>query len=226
MFINPVKALRRQGSACRTHRAQSAEVVFFLRTQPLFHAGDDEGCTGAEVIDFCPFGKCPQGVEIGVSRTALVQNDGGARQQGGLHEVPHHPAGSGIPEKALALVYVVVESEVFEMLHQHTAMRVGDGLGQARSAGRVEHPNGMRKGQRLEAQGRGVSPIKVVPKDDIRNFADIGLSIQEGNENDFLHRGHGLFEALHFLALVIGLAVVGVAVHREKDAGFYLAKAV
>ena len=89
----------------------------------------------------------------------------GADQQAGDEEVPHHPAGGGVPEEAVAGPQVVVQAELLEVLEQDAALGLHDRLGQAGRAGGVQHPQGVVEGDLLEpGSAAGRRPATTRPR--------------------------------------------------------------
>ena len=68
----------------------------------------------------------PESTEIGVSRAAVVQDDGGIREQSAVQEVPHHPAGRREPEEPVVVLQVGVQTELLQELEEDPAVPVHD----------------------------------------------------------------------------------------------------
>ena len=83
---------------------------------------------------------------------AVVQHDRGVAEQAADEEVPHHPAGRGEPEHAIAALQVEVQLALLQLLEQDAAVAVHDRLRQAGGARGVEHPQGVLERDLLEAQ--------------------------------------------------------------------------
>ena len=97
-------------------------------------------------------GQVPQHAQVGVAGAAVVEHDLGGGEQHAHQEVPHHPAGGGEPEHAVALLGVQVQVHLLEVLEQDAALAVHDRLGQAGGARGVEHPQRVVEGQLRELQ--------------------------------------------------------------------------
>ena len=69
-------------------------------------------------------------------------------------EVPHHPAGGGEEEGAVAGTQVVVEAQPLQLLEQDAAVPVHDGLGQPGRAGGEQHPERVVEGHLLAGTRR------------------------------------------------------------------------
>src|SRR4030095_5361233 len=83
---------------------------------------------------------------------AVVENDRGGGEEGPDQKVPHHPARSGEPEDAVALLRVEVEVPPLELLEQDAAVPVDDRLGEAGRPGGVEDPEGVIEGDAVEGE--------------------------------------------------------------------------
>ena len=76
---------------------------------------------------------------------------------GAGEEVPHHPAGGGVPEEHIAGTEVLVQAQRLEMLEHDAAVAVHDSFRQSGGTGGVKNPQGMaeRNGLELEFRRRG-----------------------------------------------------------------------
>ena len=152
LLVDPVEALGRERRAGRADRLQAAEVAAGAGLDPGLHAGGDVGGAGAEHRHPGALGEVPEHAHVGVARVAVVEDDRGPGQQAGDEEVPHHPAGRGEPEEAVAGVGVDVEVELLQVLEQDAALGLDDRLRQAGRAGGVEDPERVVEGDALEAE--------------------------------------------------------------------------
>ena len=152
VLVDPVEALGRERGAGRADGAEAAEVAPRSRLDPGLHAGGDVGGAGAEHRHPGALGEVPEHAHVRVARVAVVEDDRGPGQQSRDEEVPHHPAGRGEPEEAVAGVGVDVEVELLQVLEQDAALRLHDRLRQAGGAGGVEDPERVVEGDALEAE--------------------------------------------------------------------------
>ena len=187
------------------------------RLHVALHARGDVGGAGAEAGHARPLGEVPEHAQVGVPGAAVVEHDLGRREQHAHQEVPHHPAGGGEPEDAVALLGVEVQVQLLEVLQQDAALRVHDRLRQAGGARGVEHPQRVIEGQPRELRlGSGVAGERRGP-----------AVAAEVAELDHLHPAPDLLrDAGHHLAAVEVLAVVAVAVHRQQHLRLDLGEAV
>ena len=118
---------------------------------PGLHRRGDEPGARPKRGDLRLGGELPQPLGIGL---AVVEHDRGARQQPADQEVPHHPAGGGEPEEAVAGSKIAVETRLLQVLQQDAALTLDDRLRQAGRAGRVEDPERVVERQALEARAR------------------------------------------------------------------------
>jgi len=97
-----------------------------------------------------PFGDAPLGACVREAGAAVVEHDRRSGEEAGDEEVPHHPAGRGVPEETVLGAEVAVQAELFEVLDQDAALGLDDRLGQTGRARGVEHPEGVVEGDLLE----------------------------------------------------------------------------
>ena len=128
----------------------------------LLHARGQEGGRGAEGGGPGLLGQVPQHVQVGVAGAAVVEHDLGVGEQHAGQEVPHHPAGGGEPEHAVALLRVHVQEHLLQVLEQDAALAVHDRLGQPGGARAVEHPQRVVEGQLGELQLGALLPQEAV----------------------------------------------------------------
>ncbi|CAM5328525.1 hypothetical protein SCHAM137S_02116 [Streptomyces chartreusis] len=132
-----------QGGAGAADGTDGRQVVDGGVDAELGHAEQVLGA-GAEDGEAVPGRQLPQEVGPGErGRAAVVRAGGGAGQEGGDDQVPHHPVGSRVPEQAVSGAEVGLEAEGLEVFEQHTAVAVDDALGQAGGAGGEDDPQGV-----------------------------------------------------------------------------------
>ena len=158
-------------------------------------------------------GEVPQHAHVRVAGAAVVEHDRRLGEQARDEEVPHHPAGRGEPEHAVAGPGVDVQLQLLEVLEQDPALALHDRLGQARRAGRVEHPERVVERHLLELEVIGpleaVLPAGAVEVAEPHDpAADLGR------------------DPLDRLAAVEVAPVVAVAVHGEQHLRLDLREAV
>ena len=108
------------------------------RRPALRHAMRNGALTPNDVIAGLG-GQPPQRVEVGLAGVAVEAATTVAPTSRPGHEVvPHHPAGGGEPEEAVAGPEVVVQRERLQVLEEDAAVAVDDRLGQAGGARRVQ----------------------------------------------------------------------------------------
>ena len=190
-------------------------------SHPGLAAGHHVRGGGAEDGGAGQFGDPPLGTGVRVAGAAVVQDDGGADEQPADQEVPHHPAGGGVPEEAVAGAEVEVQAGLLEVLDEDAALRLDDGLGQPGGAGGVEHPQRVVERDllvdRFGGDGDQVVPVQGA-------FGGIGAE-----QRDVHHRAQRGQFAAQFgdgRGAVVLLAAVAVAVHGEQDDRFDLLEAV
>ena len=88
------------------------EVAAPARLGAGLHAGGDERGAGAEAGHLGVGGELPEHLHVGMAGVAVVEDDRGVGEQDADEEVPHHPAGGGEPEDAVAGLGVEVEGEL------------------------------------------------------------------------------------------------------------------
>ena len=152
VLVDPVEPLRSQRRAGRSERAETREVTTRRGLDALLDRRGDEACTGPEAGHARALGQVPEDVHVGMTRAAVVEHDRGRGQQAGDEEVPHHPAGRGEPEDAVAVLGVDVEVELLEMLDQDSALALDDRFRQSSRAGGVQHPERVIEGDPLEGR--------------------------------------------------------------------------
>ena len=150
LVVEPAEAVGRQRGAGGGDALDAGEVEVAGRVDVGLAAGHDVRGGGAEEGGARAFGDAPLGAGVGVAGAAVVEDDRGAGEQAGDEEVPHHPAGGGVPEEAVLGAEVAVQAELLEVLEQDAALGLDDGLGQAGGAGGVEHPQRVVEGDLLE----------------------------------------------------------------------------
>ncbi len=184
-------------------------------------AGHDVGGGGAEEGGTGAFGDAPLGAGVREAGAAVVEDDRGAGEEAGDEEVPHHPAGRGVPEEPVLGAEVAVQAELFEVLDEDAALGLDDGLGQAGGAGGVEHPQGVVEGQVLE-DGFRVGCRQRFPL----QRALGGLAAEERDMDHRAESGQFAAEFGDRFPAVVLLAAVAVAVDGEQHDGLDLLEAV
>lgn len=184
-------------------------------------AGHDVRGGGAEEGGSGLFGDAPLGADVGVAGAAVVQHEGGAGEEAGDEEVPHHPAGRGVPEEAVLGAEVAVEADLLEVFEQDAALGLDDGLRQAGRARGVEDPERVVERDRFE-DGLGVGRDEGGPVEG----AFGGLGAQQRDVHDGAQCGQFPAEFGDGVGAVVFLAAVAVAVDGEQDDGFDLLEAV
>ena len=152
VVVDPAEALGRERRAGRADRPQPRQVAAVARLHAGLHAGGDVGRAGAEAGDLRALGEVPQHAHVRVAGAAVVEHDRGLGEQPGDEEVPHHPAGRGEPEDAVAGLRVDVQVELLEVLEQDPALAVDDRLRQPGGARRVQDPQRVVERDALEGQ--------------------------------------------------------------------------
>ena len=182
VLVDPVEALRRQRRAGRADRAQAREVAAGARLHSRLHAGRDVGGGGAEHRDPGLLGEIPEDAHVGEAGVAVVEDDRRLGEQAGDDEVPHHPAGGGEPEEAVAGLGVDVEVHLLQLLEQDAALALDDRLRQAGGAGGVEDPERVVEGDALEGQlGALALDQQVVPADHVLQRGGAGGRVASGS---------------------------------------------
>ncbi len=170
----------------------------------------------------------PQPRQRWVGRIAVEQHDGGAGQQPRHEVVPHHPAGGGEPEEALARTEVVVQPHHLEVLGDDPAVAVHDRLGQPRGARAVEHVQRVVGGDGSEGQVTVRGGHQLVP----RVHGDTPAERRPGDGvtvRHVHHVGHGAERGHHLRHLRAAVDVSGavpVAVDRHQHVRLDLPEAV
>ena len=114
-------------------------------------AGHEVGRAGAEITDAVAFDEIPEHLKVGILGAAVVEDDSDAGQkQAGDEEIPHHPAGRRVPEKAVALPQVQMKRQDLQVLEKNTAVAVDNRLGPARRSRGIENPERMLERNGLE----------------------------------------------------------------------------
>ena len=170
--VDPLETLGRQRRSGRAQPAQRGKIQLTSGGQAGLGAGEQVGRAHPEVADLLLGDDPPQGVGARERGAAVVGHHGRPGQQAAREEVPHHPAGRGVPEKHVPGPQVLVEREGLEMLQDDAAVTVHDRLGQAGGARGVQHPQRMierhvgvvRLGQRRRV---GAGLAQVVPVQDL-----------------------------------------------------------
>ena len=85
---------------------------------------------------------------------AVEQHEGGADGQPGNEQVPHHPAGGGEPEEAVAGAEIQMQAELLRVLDEDATMPVHDRLRQPSRARGVEDVERCVERHRLERKCR------------------------------------------------------------------------
>ena len=102
----------------------------------------------------------------GCAGAAVVEDDRGVGEQDADEEVPHHPAGRGEPEDAVAGLRVEVQVELLQLLQQDPAVALDDRLRQAGRARRVEDPERVVEGDAVELElGARPERLDLAPAD-------------------------------------------------------------
>ena len=205
LLVDPLEALGGERGAGRADAPQLRRV---RRDHPGLHRRGDEAGARPERRDLRLGGELPQPLGIGLT---VVEHDRGARQQPADQEVPHHPAGGGEPEEAIARPEIAVQPRLLQVLEQDAALPLDDRLRQPRGAGRVEHPERVVEGQALEAELGGLGE-QLVP-----------AARHQHRVLDRRDRGHDLG---HTLAAVEVAPAVAVALGGDQDLRLDLLEAV
>ena len=178
------------------------------RLTPAFMLAADEARARAEARDARVGGELPQPGRVGL---AVVEHDRRARQQPADQEVPHHPAGRGEPEEAVARPAVAVQVRLLQVLQQDAAVALDDRLRQPRRAGRVEHPQRMVERHRLEGE-LGRLGQQIVPA--------------RRHQHGVLERRDGRLDFAHPRPAVEVASAVPVALNGDQHLGLDLPEAV
>lgn len=221
LVVEPAEAVGRERGAGGGDALDAGEVEVAAGVDVGLAAGHDVRGGGAEECGAGLFGDPPLGLDVRIAGAAVVQDDGGAGEEAGDEEVPHHPAGGGVPEEAVLGSEVAVQADLLEVFEQDAALGLDDGLGQAGGAGGVEDPERVLEGGLLEDRlgvGRGEGrPGECA-------FGRVGA--QQRDVDDGAQGGQFAAEFGDGLGAVVFLAAVAVAVDGEQDDGFDLLEAV
>ena len=154
VLVDPLEALgreRRAGRADGTERERSRPCE---GSTPAFMQEARKLADVPKVVTLGLRGEVPQGVESGVAGVAVVEDDRRVGEEHRDEEVPHHPAGGGEPEDAVAVLRVDVEVHLLQVLEEDAAVSLDDRLGEAGGARRVEDPQGVVEGDAVELESR------------------------------------------------------------------------
>lgn len=219
--VQPAEAVGRERGAGGGDAGDGGEVEVAGRVDTGLAAGHDVGGRGAEDGGAGGFGDPPLGGDVGVARAAVIEHDRGAHQEAGDEEVPHHPAGGGVPEEPVVGAEVAVQAGLLEVFEQDAALGLDDGLGQAGGAGGVQDPQRMVERDLFEDRfgvvGGQVRPVQ---------GAFGGGGAEQGDVDDGAQGGKFGAEFGDGVAAVVLLAAVAVAADGEQDDGFDLLEAV
>ncbi len=161
---------------------------------------------------------------------AVIEHDGGIGEQAADEEVPHHPAGRGEPEHAVAWAQVEVQP-LLDLLDQDAAVALDDRLGQARGARGVEDPQGVVEGHLLKARARGgalgVRVEQLLPGDRSRaHGCRLCRRVQVGQQDGLLDGWELGQDSGGDSGAIEVLAAMAVAVDGQQDLGLDLGEAV
>ncbi len=209
--VHPLGGLVRERRAGRPDRAQRAQVAHAPEGEPGAATRRQERSAGPEDGHAGLGRQAPEGAQIGPTGVAVEQHDGGPDAQTRDQEVPHHPAGRGEPEEAVAGPEVLVEAQGLEVFQQDAAVAVDDGLGGAGGARGEEHVERVVEGNRLEVEGSGLR----------RQLGPAVVDVDDGGE-----RRQGGHDLVHLGAAVHVLAPVPIAPRHQQDRGVELAEPV
>ncbi len=182
-------------------------------------AGQQVAGVGAELGEAVLGGELPEPVGGGVQGAAVVEDGGGAEQQAAQVDVPHDPAGRAVPEVAVALADVVLQTVLHQPDEQRADVAVHQALGKPGRAGGVDDPQG-RLGVELHDVGLGVPGDGVVPA------GGVGQRLPEGHVDDGPQRRQARAQLGDGVAAVVVAAGEPVAVDREQDDGVELGEPV
>lgn len=221
LVVEPAEAVGRERGAGGGDALDAREVEVAARVDAGLPAGHDIGGRGAEEGCSGLFRDAPLGADVRVAGAAVVQHEGGSGEEAGDEEVPHHPAGGGVPEEAVLGAEVAVQADLLEVLQQDAALGLDDRLGEPGGAGGVEHPERVVEGDLLEDRlgvgGREGGPFE---------GALGGFGAQQRDVDDGAQGGEFAAQFGDGVGAVVFLAAVAVAVDREEDHGFDLLEAV
>ena len=141
-------------------------------------------------------GQPPQRTQVRVRRGCRRRaRSPASREQAADEEVPHHPAGRGEPEHAVARAQVQVQA-LLQLLEQDAAVAVHDRLRQAGRARGVQHPQRVIEGHLLEARRgsprrrrvqRSSSSLQLMPAQAAPGAG--GLGVEVGQQHRVLDVG-------------------------------------
>ncbi|CAM5535339.1 hypothetical protein SGRIM128S_00048 [Streptomyces griseomycini] len=221
LVVQPAEAVGGQGGSGGGDALHRREVEVARGVHAGLAAGHDVGGGGAVEGGAGPFGDPPLGARVRVAGAAVVQDDRRSGQQAGDEEVPHHPAGRGVPEEAVLRAQVAVQAELLEVLDEDAALGLDDRLGQSGGTGGVEHPQRVVEGHLLEdrfrVRGGEGRPVQC---------ALGGVGAEQGDVHDGAQGGQFAAQFGDDVAAVVLLAAVAVTVDGEQDDRFDLLEAV
>ena len=227
--VHVLEALRRERRTRRGDGAQRVQAVGPPRRQAPLGGRLDE-----------PGGRAEQSDPLGVSEVEephrvgrpVVEHQRGLAGQGRHQPVPHHPARGREVEHAVAGAHVAVEAVLHQVLEQHAARPVDDGLGHARGARGVQHVQRVIERQRREEGRRGAGRRgaaacqEVLPENRAGHAGEVGLGVQERDDDQLLEPVQPGGDVGQSLQAVEVAAAVAVAVDCHEHAGADLAEAV
>src|SRR5215218_8318500 len=158
VLVGPLEALGRQRRPRRADGLEVRQVEVPPRLYVRLHAGCDVARAGPETGHTCLLCELPEDVHVRMARVSIVEQNGGAGEQAGYDQVPHHPARRSEPEKAVVRPEVYVQHGLLEVLDEDAALTVHDRFRKTRRAGRVEHPERMVERHLLERELRAFVP--------------------------------------------------------------------
>ena len=221
VVVDPAEALRGQRRPGRAHPAQRGQVVVAVRRDAGLGAGQQVRRPHAEVADPVVLSELPQRVGAGIGGAAVVGHHGRPDQQAAGQEVPHHPAGRGVPEEHVLRTQVQVQGQRLEVFQHDPAVPVHDRLGQAGGARGVQHPQRVVErdvGVLRFAGGlvTGVRSAELVPVQDRDVPEAAGGAVQGGGQHHGGQAGQRGRDLPHHVVPAVLLAVVVVAGHRDQ----------
>ena len=156
---------------------------------------------------------------------AVVQHGRRADEQSAHLDVPHDPAGGGVPVEAVARADVAMQAHALQHLDQRAGVAVHDRLRHAGRAGRVHDPERMR-GRHLRRFERDIALDQRGPRDGAGRARGLVPPVQVRHEHGVPQRRQRRAHLGEQRAAVVVLAAVAVAVGRDQHLGRDLAKAV
>lgn len=185
-------------------------------------AGEHIAGAGADHCGPDTSGDGPQRIRGRRGRAAIVGDNGRAGQQARDLEVPHHPAGTGVPEEGVVAADIGLQANRFEMLQEYSSVPVHNSLGLAGGAGGVQHPEWVLE---IDRNGRYFSRVldglQAVPGDDIRQ-----RPAHTGNQHRRDQARKSGPQRLDIGGLIVQLAAETVAVGGDQDLRRQLAQAI